>query len=76
MQSFGVCFLTLAQQLFFFFLSSKALYVKLMDKEKNPTYVMYIARLSDCSKRVKKIFKTILEEALRNPTYVMYISKI
>jgi hypothetical protein len=47
-----------------------------MDKEKNPTYVMYIARLSDCSKRVKKIFKTILEEALRNPTYVMYISKI
>jgi hypothetical protein len=39
----------------------KAKYVELMGKGKGTTQVMYIAKLKDCPKRVKKIFSMILE---------------
>jgi hypothetical protein len=53
---FGMWFLTSAQQRFL-----KAKYVELMGKEKGTTQVMYIAKLKDSSKRVKKTFSMILE---------------
>jgi hypothetical protein len=39
----------------------KAKYVELMGKEKDTTQVMYIAKIKDGTKRVKKTFSMILE---------------
>jgi hypothetical protein len=59
--SFGVYFLTLAKQLRFFFLSSNGSYVELRIGKMNATYVMYIAKLRNGSKRVKNVSKQFRE---------------
>jgi hypothetical protein len=57
---FGVCFLTLAQQLFFFFLSTKGWYVELRDRKKeyNLGHVGWI-------QKSQEIFQNNLEKGLR-----------
>jgi hypothetical protein len=58
---FGMWFLTLVQQLFLLILSSLAEYVELMGNGEGYIQVMYIAKLKDGPKRVKKFFSMTLE---------------
>jgi hypothetical protein len=54
---FGRWFLTSAQQMFLLILPSKGSWVK----EKGTIEIMYIAKLKDGPKRLKKAFSIILE---------------